>query len=287
MTDAVDNLAYSLLHTATSDALDCLAAKPLTGTRVHAARKAIKRARAMLRLLRPAIAEADYLMENIALRDAGHSLSPLRDAKSLLDAFKDFTTRYAVELHGAELGPLKRSLIARHTQARRALVNSPTTLRLCEDSLQSCRERMRHWNLARAEPAIAIYGLPGIYRKSHKAFAQARDACTSQELHEWRKQVKYLFNASDALRNSGVRRLRKTTERAERVAEWLGDDHDLVILHQAVSDSVIDVGATITVYMLIARRRATLQSRALDGGRKLFARKPAQFAARLALAPEK
>jgi CHAD domain-containing protein len=284
MTIAADNPAHALLLAAIGNALDHLVARPLTGKGVHAARKAIKRTRAMLRLLRPAIAESDYRMENIALRDAGRSLSSLRDAKSQLEAFKDFVARYAAELHGAQLGPIRRWLLARHAQARRALLGAPATLRQCADSLEVCRERIRQWKGVHAQPAIAIDGLCGVYRKGRKAYRQARNAHTSAALHEWRKQVKYLSNASTSLRGSGVDGLRKIAERSERIAEWLGDDHDLAMLHQAVSDSVVDAGSAATVTMLIAQRRATLQRRALDGGRRLFARKPKRFAARLGAA---
>jgi len=52
---------------------------------VHSARKALKCARATLRLLRGVIGEGRYATENGRLRNAARPLSRVRDAKILLD----------------------------------------------------------------------------------------------------------------------------------------------------------------------------------------------------------
>ena len=289
-----DNPAYARLLAAIDEALECLSGKRFSDKHVHAARKAVKKARAALRLLRPAMTETAYRKENAALRDAGRTLSPLRDAKSLLDTFDAFVSRYAAELRGVELARLHRWLLARRTLARRELIKVPGNLRQFVDSLEGCRKRMRQSQLARAEPATAMGGLRRIYRKGRKAFARAKslprtrfgNAHSSKTLHEWRKQVKYLVNGVAALRCSDARpRIEfgagcshKLAKRADRVAAWLGDDHDLAMLHEAVRDSAIENGAVTIICGLIARRRAKLQARAFDRGHKLFARKPKRFA---------
>ena len=78
--------AHALLWQQSAAALSCLVLGPFDARRVHAARKALKQARAALRLLRPCLDAAVYRRENLALRDAGRALAPLRDARVLLDA---------------------------------------------------------------------------------------------------------------------------------------------------------------------------------------------------------
>src|SRR5512146_1173 len=78
--------AFALLYFAIDKALADLRVQRPVDTRVHSARKALKKARAALRLLRPNLVAGVYERENIALRDAGRRLSPLRDAKSLVAA---------------------------------------------------------------------------------------------------------------------------------------------------------------------------------------------------------
>ena len=213
--------------------------------------------------------------------EAGQRLSPLRDAISLIDVFNALVSRFPTELRGVELGPLHRWLLAKRTHARHALLDTPAELRHCADSLEGCRDRMRRSNLAHAGHATTTEGLQRIYRKGRKVLPRARHAQTSEVLHEWRKQVKYLFNAMASLSGSRAHHSRKALKRAERVANWLGDDHDLAMLHDAIHDRSIDAGAAATLNGLIVLRRAKLQARAFHGGRKLFARKPRRFVTRI------
>jgi hypothetical protein len=62
--------ATALLRANLGKALDCLARGGKIDARVHAARKALKRARAALRLMRPSLACEVYEHENRTLRDA-------------------------------------------------------------------------------------------------------------------------------------------------------------------------------------------------------------------------
>src|SRR5262245_1303063 len=52
---------------------------------VHEARKAFKKIRSVLRLVRPVIDEEKYREENIHFRDAGRPLTEVRDAKILIE----------------------------------------------------------------------------------------------------------------------------------------------------------------------------------------------------------
>ena len=55
---------------------------------VHEARKAMKRARALLRLARGAIGKKGFAAEDAVIRDAGRLLAPLRDARVTLDTIE-------------------------------------------------------------------------------------------------------------------------------------------------------------------------------------------------------
>jgi CHAD domain-containing protein len=63
------------------------------GANVHGARKQLKKARAMLRLLRSALGEEIYEKENAALRDAARPISGLRDSEVLPTTFSKMLDR--------------------------------------------------------------------------------------------------------------------------------------------------------------------------------------------------
>jgi CHAD domain-containing protein len=281
MPRAADSPAYVLLRTSLADALRGLRARRLSDESVHAARKALRKARAALRLLRPGMDDADYRVENIALRDAARFLSPLRDAKSLLAAFDALTTRHATDLSTTRLAPLKRLLRARRTQARHALIDNRAPLRLCLNLVDACSKRTQRPDLAGLKTDVLADALGQIYRKGRKAFGQAQKTPGAENLHEWRKQVKFVHAASMTLADAGTPHLGKIAKRARKVAALLGDDHDLYALRTALFDAGNDDPASQTLKSLLGQRRIKLQARAIACGRKLFEEKPARLTARL------
>lgn len=69
---------------------------------------------------------------------------------------------------------------------------------------------------------------------------------------------------------------------AHRLADLLGDDHDLGVLRQALVSGHIDAAVDLdAVVRLIDHRRAELQSEAVQLGARVYAEKPKAFARRM------
>ena len=100
------------------------ALKAFRELQVHRARKALKRARAALRLLREGLDAAAFRAENAALRDAGRSLAPLRDVKAVLGALDELRARYPEEMRRFDLQKLKDSLKNEQGRTRRDVLES-------------------------------------------------------------------------------------------------------------------------------------------------------------------
>ena len=89
-----------------------LALEELTGAHaggrdqaVHEARKAFKKVRAVLRLVRPVIGEAAYRAENSCFRDAGRPLTEVRDAKILIETLDGLVERFHEHIAGRHFRP--------------------------------------------------------------------------------------------------------------------------------------------------------------------------------------
>ncbi len=266
--------AFALLYGAMDKALADLRVQRPVDTRVHTARKALKKARAALRLLRPNLAAGVYERENIALRDAGRRLSPLRDAKSLVAAVdllgkpRGANGPYATKIAGLRR-TLQRQLAEAWSKYARGAVQSQ-----CAGLVQSCRERMLLQERQATGTATLLDSLREIYRKVRKAHARALAERTPGALHEWRKQTKYLHTAAAALRDAGARDLRGLVKRTGDIAAWLGDDHDLVVLRAAIERAGM---ADDSILARIEQRRKKLQGRALTLGARVLQRKPKRF----------
>ena len=61
-----------------------------------------------------------------------------------------------------------------------------------------------------------------------------RPGATPASLHEWRKKTKYLYNAVDLLEMPDGSRPAIVGKRADRLGDWLGEEHDLVVLSEAL-----------------------------------------------------
>jgi len=175
--------------------------------RRNEARKNLKKARAALRLLRDGMGDAGYRRENAKLRDAGRLLTPLRDATSLMEALDSLQKQYAGKLTDDTLAPPHKILHANLARARRHFHPGPAResaeLNNCVKLIQNSLATAKRLKLRSIEPAHIGPGLRQIYRKGRKARAEAMSDPTTEKLHEWRKQVKYLFNASDVLSSMG------------------------------------------------------------------------------------
>lgn len=155
-------------------ALACLDTDEDRDAAVHELRKALKRSRAVLRVVRPIVGEEPYRRENAALRDAARPWGAARDGVVLV--------RTAESLGGASV--LDRDRLPEDT--RRVLLEARTRV----PALTS--------GPAWAEATHA----PGVQRVLDRARRDLRRAerdGTTERLHRWRKDVKYLAHQAELL----------------------------------------------------------------------------------------
>jgi hypothetical protein len=286
--------------------------------RVHEARKALKRLRALLRLVRDELGERAYARESALVRRAAKRLAQARDATVLLSTLDDLIKRHPKKLAGRRgVQRLRAQLQSeRDGAAELALADSATRACVLED-LRALRVRVAGWQLAdpggieAVEAALRrLYGTGR--RRMHRA--ERAERAPGRKLHEWRKRVKDLRYAAEMLQRSGddAKRARKgagakrakrpsklpspeatfisrVARRADDLGELLGEEHDLAVLAERVRAEAKAPRASRapgrrtrkTLLKLIARRRKRLRKRALRDGRRLFGRTPKSFVRRV------
>jgi hypothetical protein len=268
---------HALLRAEIARALGILGATAAPDdTAVHDVRRCLKKARAQLRLLRSGFDDITYRREDAALRDAGRTLAPVRDAHSLVAALDVLRERHARALRAANLAALRKRLLARHAQAQ-ARLRAPDRIADCVRMLRDCDERLQALAPAWPERLLIASGLQRIYRNGRRALRSARKQDTPDALHDWRKHVKYLLNAVLALQEIQKVAPSDVSRSADRIADWLGDDHDLALIDALVGRAVREQA----LRTVIARRHAQLRKRALKQGAKLYDGKPRKFTAAL------
>jgi CHAD domain-containing protein len=260
--------------------------RPLDKEAIHDTRKALKRLRALVRLLRAELGEQQYKREHAILRDAARRLAGARDAEVMVGTLDALLQRHPRELgRRPPLLELRKRLIAKRAAAERATLGERTTRAEVLRELSGLRERAQQWDVPE-RPGISLVerDLRRIYRdgrerKRRIARGKGSDARVS---HAWRKRVKDLRYAAEIL---GQRPL---AHRADKLAELLGEEHDLVVL----ADLLPSPGrapfkdkrgrrARKALLARIARRRRRLRKRALREGERLYGQAPKKFVRRI------
>lgn len=250
---------------------------------VHGARKSLKITRAALRLARAALGTREYRRENVAFRDAARPLGEMRDARVLVDALDLLMERLAPADRRATRR-LRQLLVERLREVRRRVLGPAHALKPALSKLESARARTGAWPAGRGWSVLGV-GLRRVYRSGRRAFAVASDEPTVENLHEWRKQVKYLWHQLQMLAPMRPHRLGALADRAHELSRCLGDDHDLAILEAKARDphSGLDADTRRTIARAIDARRAELQADAMKRGAALYAEKPGEFVERLGM----
>lgn len=289
------------------------ACSPSPERRVHEARKALKRLRALLRLLEDELGERTYARESAVVRDAGRRLARARDAEVVLSTLDALIERHPKKLERRRGVQLLRVRLERERDGAAALALSDGERGDCDGlaELLALRIRVATWQLTSDGGIEVERALARIYGKGRKHMRRAARAsgarAQGRKLHEWRKRVKDLRYVAEMLeradadrRGRGGKKKRKraraqaafvndVARRADDLGELLGEEHDLAVLAERVRAEASASrpagapgrGSRKALLKAITRRRKRLRKRALRDGALLYERKPKRFARRI------
>ena len=250
---------------------------------VHEVRKRCKKIRGLIRLVRPEIGDT-YKIENAFFRNAARTLSPLRDATALLEAYDALMDHYGEGIERRAFGPIRAAL----TRHRKDLVRTDESIdeRLADfrDDMETVRKRIAKWKVDAEEFDAVAGGLKKTYGRARDAMRAAYDQPTDERFHEWRKRVKYHMYHTRLLRPVWPKVMAERSRQLNLLSDLLGDDHDLAVFRRTVRsepEAFGDVRRLQALLGLLDRRRAEFQTLARPLGRRLFAEKPKHHVRRI------
>lgn len=253
---------------------------------IRRARKALKRFRAVLDLLKGSIPAEDHESMKIAARDFGRRLSPLRDRDvvlELLDALGEQVTgrrrREAVRMAGAVLSAAKALPATRDHREDEAVIAE------VRHGLEGLAKRVASVDFDAVDRDSVIDRFDRAWRHVRHRFHDDVDEDDDlSTLHENRKRVIRLQLGLAAIRGVNPVAIRRDIRALKEVASALGRDRDLSMLEALVgehADRFPDVDARRCIETEIADRRGRLQQEAIRSGRDASRRPPAKFRKRL------
>ncbi len=280
---AIRRLTVDLLTGAIADLRR--AKGPSSDKTVHSARKKLKRLRGQIRLVRDQIGHRTYRAENVVMRDTARMLSGVRDAWVLPATLHDLRTHYADLLDPATFAAPEAWLLARHEQRRRSVTDAVVGNAIV--NLGAARSRFASYpigSVVHDDFSAIAPGIHRVYRRGFRGHRRSIETRGVEDLHDWRKRVKYLRYQMESLTPMQPTLIGSLAQELDVLSELLGDDHDLAVLAETVlehPESCRDDRERWMLIALIHERRANLQAQAFRIGAATYAELPDAFVDRI------
>ena len=248
-------------------------------TLVHDMRKHLKKARAVLRLLREQIGRDSFRREDRRLRDVGRLMTEIRDAEVRLQTMRQL--EQATHHHYRSYQKIERLLVA---ELENFLTAFAGWERKAVPMLERARCASKKWSRANYRWRGMHRALQRTYKSGRKALASARAKPSAENIHELRKQTKLLGYQIRLLRPWNNLVVGGVIEELTQLGHLLGRVHDLVFLGDRLrlerSESYWG-RQDDELLGLIENSKADLQRDGIEMAERFFAEHPSRFGVHL------
>lgn len=241
---------------------------------IHDFRKSVRRARAVVSLLRPSLGKTAAAGITSELRRAFGPTGDVRDAHILVDTLREVPSD----------DPARDAILrALEEEARGDSAPAGEVLHAGSRILQPL-PGVLDVTLPRAYSMEDLAGGVGRgWRRTRRALKRAASTGLDADFHEWRKRVKELRYQVELLASTGSPELKRREKALSALAEELGRVTDLIVLRSALATRQergslpAAPGLMESIRLAIGERSRELIAR----GREAFADPPEEFARRV------
>lgn len=251
-------------------------------TKVHDIRRALKRWRALLRMLAPHLGEgADAL--RVQARELARRLTVARDAQSAIDAFQDATEatlNLPIALPARSVVSIQSRLETLRAENERSIWNDDIQKSLA-DYLTASAWQVSQWNMDALTFADLADMLTATYRRGRRSMPAQWDQAEGEDLHELRRRVVEHRYQMELIEPVWPRFGRIWVDEAQRLRTRLGKCQDLEMLTAKAGPHQPLARWRSKLAPVIAHRQAEHVQAARRLATRLFAESPKGFRRRL------
>ena len=251
---------------------------------VHDTRKNFKKIRTVLRLIRSELGEESFQHENAFYRDAGRTLSDLRDSTVLILTFDKLLKSAELEMSNFDFSIFRDFLIERHKTIRIAKSKKSALINSLSTDLLLARSRVFDWPLSGDDFKLIKKNLQKIYEQGQHFMYAVFSEAIKENVHEWRKRVKDLWYAIRILSNLWPEIMSPLVVLLGKLSDALGDANDLFLLKEKIisnQSKFKDDQHTRELINFIDSRIIDLLREARSIGRKVYSEDPKFFVGRM------
>jgi CHAD domain-containing protein len=261
-------------------ALHELSAPEVHPKSVHECRKALKRLRALVRLVGPTLGKNKARRRIKALGEIARLLAARRDQTVMTDTVAKLTSEIGADGAPA-LAPLRAHL---------ANISKDTSQFLAADCAAKARllllretKKFSRASLSKRGFSALEAGLEKSYRHARKSVQIAYGEPSDETVHTLRKSVQWHWRQMSLLARAWPDEFAVRVDAARELSQILGDDHDLAMLISATAKAEdISYDDKEIIIELCLRRQQTLRAAAEYRAERLFAEPTKTFMKRMA-----
>jgi CHAD domain-containing protein len=249
------------------------------GEVIHETRKHFKRMRALMQLLREPLGVKTARAEQAFYRDTGREFRRLRDAQAQATTLEKIARRFFEKRRPLIVAAAQRVLTTEAQRALRVLVQKGRCAAVVA-SLREARGRVAGWQLGDYRWKDLRAALRRSYRRAREAWRHATAEPKPSALHEWRRRTKDLYYHICLCHSAAPNFMEEFSGELDVLSEFLGDDHDLVVLRTLLERHPQDVPAGQArdgFFKMVALRREELLDAAFDLAGRIFHESPDEF----------
>jgi CHAD domain-containing protein len=263
-----------------ADARRALADPELTDAEaVHEVRKALKRWRALLRLLaRPLGDQADKMRTEA--RELMRALSGARDAQSALDALHGLR-KTDIPFSSKSMDTIRQRLTDIRDAAEETSFTKTMRNRISR-YLDYAKLSLDRWPLKAIDFDTVADALTSTYRRARQLLPDSWPSAEPEHLHDLRRRVVEHRHQMDLIEPLWPRLAKVWAEEAQRLRNQLGACQDLAVLSNFTAPHQPLAPWRSRLAPVIEARRATHLKTAARLAGRLFAEKPKAFRRRIA-----
>ncbi len=246
---------------------------------VHAARKHLKRSRAVLSLVQP-VARGDLArISRKRLAAVARLLAGNRDSEVAIETARELEKECEPGTAARAFSDLSPFLKARRERIEEQL--GVSGLQGVTEELAKIKASLSKLNLGQASMRDLLGCAAQTYRKGRRAMKEAAASGGDEHLHEWRKLAQLHWRHVILLKEFWPQEAKSRIALTRRLCDLLGKHNDLAVMHGLVRTNRAVFNGTSDAVLLcrcIEEKQKHLLKKALSSGGRLYAQRPKALA---------
>jgi len=200
---------------------------------IHDARVSLKKARALLKLLRSQLHDDFYLREYETISKSGKALCALRESAVHRKLLKDIRKKHP-DIFKKLSNPEIDRLVRKPEKDQGLPGESLKILDEVSASLKKSLYRIRFEAMGNLKQAVLLKELVTTWAVVRNAFLVCRNDPSAKKIHEFRKRAKDFLYQLAFFKPINPSRIRSVQKKTEEMTQDLGRHHDLAMLLKAI-----------------------------------------------------